>query len=105
MVNYQFFFSNTNTYFFLVHNSDRDFYSENNVGTTSIYLHNKNTKKNATIAYALHFVLNWRHLCAIPMLLFVISFSSLLNLVITHYTVAQCILIASRLVFVICFKS
>jgi hypothetical protein len=35
-------FLNGNTYFFLIHNSNRNFYSENN---TIIHLHTKNTKK------------------------------------------------------------
>jgi hypothetical protein len=83
MVNCQTFFFQmlTNTFF---SNSDRDFYSENNnVSQVYTYMYNKNTKKKFKKTLLSSMTLcapfcakHWRHLCAIPMLLFLICFSS-----------------------------
>jgi hypothetical protein len=87
-------------------NSNRDFYSENNNVSHYTLTYQKYKKKlqKTLLSSILHLALIIGRISAQShMLLFVICFSSPLNLVITF--VMQCILIASRLVFVICFKS
>jgi hypothetical protein len=58
-------------------NSDRDFYSENNsVSQVYIYITKIQKKKRYYRPCAPFWAKHWRHLCAIPMLLFVICFST-----------------------------
>jgi hypothetical protein len=81
-VNVQNMYSNNIMFFFS--NSDRDFYSENN-NISQVYTYryyNKNTKKKMLEkrCYRLRVCApfcakHWRHLYAIPTLLFLISFS------------------------------
>jgi hypothetical protein len=99
-----FFFKCEHILFFS--NSDSDFYSENN-NVSQVYTYitkiQKKSLKNATIAYALHFALNIGDIFAqSPCYYLSFVFPAYL---ICYYIVTKCILIASRLVLVICFTS
>jgi hypothetical protein len=97
------FFSNGITYFFLV------ILIEIFILKTTIYhkytlKYQKFTKKKIKKRYyrlcSMFCAKHWRHICAIPHVIICYLFFQL-----PYYIVTQCILIAFRLVLVICFKS